>query len=227
MRWDDATREGLETALNESDVVGVRLCPDSQYVDVLLHVHSLPPAGPLMKDGRRILRLTSPSELRFLLRRDPLGEQPATQPAIPMADLSAVEDFFESLAWGGSIYGWRFFDEPELTSDWPAEPSLAVTVSDSVTPHTFYWFNECGVERDGYTAGYCIEGTIAFEDLQVLDASEREIPTETFIADGVRQWDALYAHDERLSVEAQREAHKAVSKWRTWASGGESAMGAL
>jgi hypothetical protein len=176
MEWDNQTRERLETALNESDVVGVRLDPSEQHVDVLLHVLSLPLNGPLAKDGRRILRLMTPSELRFLLRTDPVGEQPANRPAIPIADLAAVERFFDSLAWGGSIYGWRFFDEPDLTSDWPMKPSLAVQLRDLPADHTFYWFNECGVEQDGTIASYCIEGTIGLDDLLVLDASGNEIP---------------------------------------------------
>lgn len=224
MEWDDATRERLETALNESDVVGIRLDREGRHVDVLLHVIALPEAGPLVKDGRRIMRLTRPAELRFLLRRDHSGEQPATQPAIPLADDAAVEAFFDSLAWGGSIYGWRFFDEPELTSDWPLEPSLRIALNDGESAHLFYWFNECGVEREGETETFCIEGTVAFDDLVVLDAAEREIPIDTFIADGVRQWDALYAHDARLSVEAQREARVGAPKWRRWALGGESAI---
>lgn len=225
MDWDDATRESLETALNESDVVGVRLDPAGAHVDVLLHVIALPESGPLLKDGRRIMRLTRPSELRFLLRRDPIGQQTATQPAIPLADVDAVEKFFDSLAWGGSIYGWRFFDEPGLTSDWPAEPSLRVSVRTGGGAHSFYWFNECGVEKDGETEGFCIEGTVTFDDLVVLDAAGREIPIDAFIADGVRQWDSLYAHDERLSVDAQRESQQEAPKWRRWALGSQSAMG--
>lgn len=165
MDWDEATRQRLEAALNESDVVGVRLDPAEAHVDVLLHVIALPESGPLIKDGRRIMRLTRPSELRFLLRRDPIGEQAATQPAIPLADAAAVEDFFDSLAWGDSIYGWRFFDEPSLTTDWPPEPSLRIAVRPDAGAHSFYWFNEGGVERDGVTESFCIEGTIAFDDL--------------------------------------------------------------
>ncbi|WP_224280393.1 hypothetical protein [Nocardioides lacusdianchii] len=219
MEWDDATRERLETALNESDVVGVRLDPTGAHVDVLLHVIALPESGPLMRDGRRIMRLTRPAELRFLLRRDPVGEQAATQPAMPLADEAAVESFFDSLAWGGSIYGWRFFDEPGLTRDWPPDPSLRVPVRAESGAHSFYWFNECGVERDGATEAFCIEGTVTFDDLLVLDPEGREIPVETFIADGVRQWDALYARDERLSVDAQRAADLGAPKWRRWAMG--------
>jgi hypothetical protein len=227
MEWDDAIRERLGVALNESDVVGVRLDPARAHVDVLLHVIALSESGPLTKDGRRIMRLMRPAELRFLLRRDPIGEQAAIQPAIPLADEAAVENFFDSLAGGGSIYGWRFFDEPGLTSDWPADPSLRVPVRAEGGAHSFYWFNECGVERDGETEAFCIEGTVTFDDLAVFDAEEREIPIETFIADGVRQWDAFYAHDERLSVEAQRESQNRAPKWRKWAEGAESAMGPI
>lgn len=65
MEWDDATRERLEVALNESDVVGVRLDPARAYVDVLLHVIALPESGPLMKDGRRMTSSTrSPGAVR-------------------------------------------------------------------------------------------------------------------------------------------------------------------
>jgi len=89
------------------------------------------------------------------------------------------------------------------------------------------WFNECGVERDGEREAFCIEGTVTFDDLVVFDAEERAIPIETVIADGLRQWDALYAHDERLSVDAQRESQNRAPKWRKWAEGAEPAMGAI
>lgn len=82
----------------------------------------------------------------------------------------------------------------------------------------FYWFNECGVEQDGQTETFCIEGMVTFDDLVVLDAVRREIPIDAVIADGVRQWDALYAHDQRLSVDAQRESQQEAPKWRTWAA---------
>lgn len=148
------------------------------------------------------------------------------QPAIPLVDLEAVEQFFDSLAWGGSIYGWRFFDDPQLTADWPAESSLAVRLQDTPADHhTFYWFNECGLEGPGGAAGYCIEGTVTFGDIRVLDAVGSELPIETFIDDGVRHWDALHARDERLSADSQREAQQGAPKWRDWATGGQAPVG--
>jgi hypothetical protein len=161
------------------------------------------------------------------LRRDPIGQGVATQPAIPLADAAAVERFFDSLAWGGSIYGWRFFDAPELTSDWPPDLSLRIEVRDDVAPHSFYWFNECGVEEGGETTTFCIEGTVTFDDLVVFDAAGEEVPIDTFIADGARQWDALYARDVRLSVDAQRASQQDAARWRKWAVGSESAIGPM
>lgn len=225
MRWDDAERSRLEVALNESDVVGVRLTPSGD-VDVLLHVLSLPRSGPLLEDGRRRLRLTTASELRFLLRADQAGEHVSVQPAIPLVDLEAVEQFFDSLAWGGSIYGWQFFDDPQLTADWPPQPSLAVRLRDTPADHhTFYWFNECGRVGPGGATGYCIEGTVTFSDIRVFDAVGTELPVETFIDDGLRFWDALNTRDERLSVESQQAAQHGAPKWRGWATDGQPAVG--
>ena len=45
MKWDDEALGRLSTALNESDVVGVRLDATHRHVDVLLHVLSLPGGG--------------------------------------------------------------------------------------------------------------------------------------------------------------------------------------
>ena len=47
-------------------------------------------------------------------------------PVIPLADLDAVEDFFASLTWWESMYGWKFLDDQSLTDDWPDQPSLTL-----------------------------------------------------------------------------------------------------
>lgn len=226
-RVEQTLFERLETALNESDVLGVRLAADGSTVDVLLHVLGLPEYGPISPDSRRVLQLTNPSTLRFLLRTNTLESPTDQSPAIPLRDMGAVEDFFASLSWGGSMYGWTFFDDEALTGDWPNEPSLTVEVREEAAGHTFYWFNECAQGERDDTRSYCIEGTIAFDDVRVLDADGGEVPLETFIADGERFWTALHERDERLSSEAQRQAQQGAPKWRDWASGGETVTGAL
>lgn len=216
VQWGEETRGAVEVALNEADVLGVQLERSGAWCDLLLHVVALPEVGPLDRDPLRILRLTSPAQVRVLLRR----EQPGPDrygPAITLADLDAVEDFFASLSWSGSMYGWEFLDEPSLTRDWPGRPSLAIEICPGAGSHSLFWFNECGREENGSRAAYCVEGTVTFEDLEVLRADGTPQRLGEFTADGHRYWEALRGLDERVSVEAQRAAQGAMPSWRPYA----------
>ena len=66
------------------------------------------------------------------------------------------------------------------------------------------------------TVAYCIDGTVTFEDLEVLRADATPQPLDGFIAEGHRYWDALCSHDERLSVQAQRAAQDGTPSWRPY-----------
>lgn len=195
--WSDDNRERLEVAPTESDVVGVRLpAIEGGAVDVLLHVLALPESGPVANDPRRMLRFCGVDDVSVLLRR---VTRDGDGPPIELADLDAVEEFFESLVTGESLYGWRYFDEPSLTEDWPEQPSLRLTFDASPAPHHFYWFNECGRHEQGELRSYCIEGTIGFRGLEVLDAAGRRQNLDEFIADGARWWRGLQDSDPRVS----------------------------
>jgi hypothetical protein len=213
--WDDEARGAVGVALNEADVLGVRLEPSGAWCDLLLHVLALPQTGPLDPDARRILRLTMPAQVRILLRED----QPAPSgygPVIPLTGLDAVEDFFASLSWSGSMYGWKFLDDPSLTHDWPSRPSLTIDVRSGAGSHSLFWFNECGRDEGGMPAAYCIEGTVTFEDLEILRADTSPQPLEEFISDGSRYWRALHSRDKRLSTQAQRAAQDGTPSWRSY-----------
>ncbi|MBB5788857.1 hypothetical protein [Jiangella mangrovi] len=218
MRWDAEWREGIDHALNEADVLGLRPAVDHAAVDVLLHVLAMPEDGPLGPDRRRILRLHDPGTVDVVLRLHRL-EGLDREPAIPLAGLDAVEAFFASLSWGGSIYGWRFLDDPELTTGWPPSPSLRVDLRATPAAHTFYWFNECGDGDGDDTRGYCIEGTVSFNDLSVHRADGSEQDLGEFVADSRRYWTALQTGDPRLAFDAQRAAQAGTPSWRPWAGG--------
>jgi hypothetical protein len=215
VRWDDETRAGIEAALNEGDVLGIRLAPAGAWCDVLVHVLALPEGGPLDSDPRRVLRLAVPGQVSILLRTDRAGKA-GYGPVIPLSGLDAVEDFFASLSWSGAMYGWKFLDDPSLTRDWPARPSLSMQVRPGTASHSLYWFNECGRAEGDTSASYLIEGTVTFEDLEVMRADAVPQRLEEFIADGQRQWQAFFGHDERLSGEAQRAAQNGTPSWRPY-----------
>lgn len=223
--WDTSTREGVDGALNEADVLGLRVATDGDSVDLLLHVLTLPAVGPLDPDARRIVRLVRPSRIRVLLRPDSPGGHYG--PTVVLGGLDEVESFFESLAWGGSMYGWKFLDDPSLVDDWPTLPSLSVDLRPDPGEHSLYWFNECGREVGGQVSSFCIEGTVTFADLEVRRADGSPLTTEEFIADVRRYWTALRQGDDRLSVESQRAAQAGTPKWRQWAGEGVTITGEL
>jgi hypothetical protein len=204
-RWGE-----LDVALNESDVVGMQ--ERSESIVLLLHVLSAPECGPVDPDTRRMLVLSEPSRVRVLLRRDRIGLG-ADEPAVPLADLESVDEFLASLSWSGSMYGWRFLDEPELIDDWPALLSLDLGLASGPASHSLYWFNECGREEDGDQVAYCIEGVVEFERLRVLRADGTPVALEDFVADGERWWSGLHTGDPRVAFEAQTTQAKSPS-WR-------------
>jgi len=202
-------------ALNEADVLGVRLQSCAAWCDLLVHVLALPKSGPIDPDARRILRLSSPAQVKVLLR--PLHPGPDNSGQVsPLDGLDAVEEFFASLSWSDSMYGWKFVDDPSLTSHWPDRPSLTIDLRLAAGSHTLFWFSECGREEDGGPAAYSIEGTVAFEDLQVLRADQTPQPLDQFTADADRYWKALHGRDDRLSVTAQRAAQSGTPSWRSY-----------
>lgn len=215
MEWEDKTRRAVEAGLNEAEVLGIRLEPTGAWCDLFLHVVALPETGSLDPDARRILRLNSPAQVRILLGKD-LAASSGYGPVMPFAGLDAVEDLFASLCWSGSLRGWKFLDDPSLTRSWPAESSLALDIRPGEGSHSLFWFNECGRNEGDTNVAYCIEGTITFEDLEVLRAGASPQPLDEFISEGHRYWQALHGRDERLSTQAQRAAQDGTPSWRPY-----------
>jgi hypothetical protein len=202
-----AVPDELEVALNEATVAGLRIEPGA-VVSLLLHVLALPEQGPPDPDTRRALVFTGVSRVRVLLRRDVPGEVDYG-PALPLADLAAVEEFFASLTRTGDMYGAEFLDAPDLVADWPTEVSLSLSLGPVVVgTRSLYWFNECGTD-DG---SFCIEGLVEFTDVTARHADGTPLAIEDFVADGLRWWQAFRTGDKRVSSQAQR----ALPESPTW-----------
>ncbi|MEO3747259.1 hypothetical protein [Plantactinospora sp. B5E13] len=207
MTWDELTRTGLEYALNEAEVVGLRPTSSDSVCELLLHVRAQPEEAARDHDPRRLLRLRRVTRIRVLLREE---RQDGYGPAIPMSSLNDVESFFASLGGWESMYGWEFLDRPSRTDDWPHEPSLTVDVRSGHAPHSLFWFTECWRPGDG--ARYCIEGTVDFDDLEVAYADGTVEPLARFIAEGRRWWELLFGRNGR-PPEVQTTSTEAPS-WR-------------
>jgi hypothetical protein len=199
---------GLETALNEAEVLGLRAAPSDLAGELLLQVCAQPEDGGPDPDPRRILRLLNATRLRVLLRE----ERPdGYGPAIPLTGLDEVESFFASLGGWDAMYGWQYLDRPSRIADWPAEPSLTVELRPGSSPHSLFWFTECWrADRDGR---YCIEGTVDFDGIEVTRADGVREPVEQFIAEARRWWDVLYGRNGQSQRPQQRPGN--APSWRT------------
>ncbi|SDY06040.1 hypothetical protein SAMN05421504_104379 [Amycolatopsis xylanica] len=178
--------ELLNVALNEATVLGLRPRPDGG-VALLLEVLALPETP----DARRELIMSGVSRVRVLLRREIIGE--GYGPPIPLDGFAAIEAFFASITLPKSMYGWEFFDLPDVPDDWPPNVSFDVRPSAGPGSHSLHWFNEAGLdsEQGGYTP-YCIEGIVEFETLAVTYADGTPLSLEDFAAAGKRWWDDFY-----------------------------------
>jgi hypothetical protein len=176
---------------------------------LLLHVLALPEAGPPDPDTRRALVLSGVSRVRVLLRRDEPW-QVDYGPALPLADLAAVESFFASLTRTGDLYGGEYLDAPDLRADWPPAVSLDLTPGPAGPgTRSLYWFNECAVGDESF----CIEGVVDFTEVAVRRADGTPVPVEDFVTAGRRWWQAFRSGDPRVTPEAQR-ASAASPPWR-------------
>ncbi len=203
MAQDRSLLDRCNTALNESDVVGLRVNWPGRTVRLLLHVLALPAYGPVDPDTRRALVFTGVSLVRVLLRADRTFSRDYGN-AIDLADADAADAFLASVGWSNPMYGWSFLNDPQLTEDWPERLSLVLDAGGPPAAHTLYWFCECGREEPGGDGAYCIEGDIRFDRLEVERADGTVIPLTSFAADGERWWEAFRTGDPRVSGEAQQ-----------------------
>lgn len=203
MLQDRSLLDGCNIALNEADVVGLRVNWPGRTARLLLHVLALPAYGPVDPDTRRALVFTGVSRLRVLLRADRSFSRDYGN-AIALPDAESADAFLASVGWSNPMYGWSFLDDPQLTQDWPEHLSLVLDAGTGPAAHTLYWFCECGREEPGGDSAYCIEGDIAFERLDVEHADGTVLPLTSFVADGRRWWEGFQSGDPRVSGEAQQ-----------------------
>lgn len=204
----------LNTALNEADVCGLRYEPDKNEARLLIEVLALPLEGPVDPDPRRALVLGGATSILVWLERDRVDVD-GEGAAVPIASLEALEEFFVSLRWAHSMYGWEFIDLDDPRRGFPSEPSLAIATGVRPAPHSLRWFTECGREEASGQAAYVLGGVVWFDTFHVERADGVALDPEAFAAAGTRWWKAFYDKDPRISVEAQREHSAQALHWRT------------
>ena len=207
--------DGLDLALNESTVCGVRYDAEQGEARLLVEVEALPEVGPIDLDPRRAIVFSSVAAIDVTLRVD-RGDY---GPVLPLGALDDLEQFFAGLSWGHAMYGWDFVDVTDLNEAWQVEPSLSVRVGSGDGTHSLRWFVECGsAALSGDPESYVLQGVVWFDDLRIERADGTSMPVDRFLADGARWWKTFREGDSRLSAHAQKDAGAASLKWRQWSA---------
>jgi hypothetical protein len=214
VEWDQGLIDRLDLALNESTVCGLLYDADRGEARLLIEVEALPEVGPIDRDPRRAVVMSSVESIEVTVRSDRVG---GYGPVVPLGSLDDLEQFFAGLSWAHPMYGWELVDVTDPGPAWRVEPSLQVRPGRGVAAHSLRWFTECGsAGRTGEPQGYVLQGTVRFADLRIERADPGSLPLGRFLADGARWWKAFREGDSRLSGQGQREAGSVSLRWRNW-----------
>jgi hypothetical protein len=151
-------------------------------VSVLLTVLSRDEEGVETTDPRRTLRLTGVSRVVASYRAGPWDDKDAE--LLPL-DADGLRELLRRSG-GTPIYGWEFVDADSRSwPDWRQRLSLDLPLGGSGGHHLTLFQDLQGKAHLDLRAW--------FSDLSVLDGAGDRLDLGTFIADGVRWWDAMYA----------------------------------
>ncbi len=179
-----------DVALNEADVLDIRVDPTGREARLLIRVLTLPEVGPEPADRRVVLVLRRIGRIVASMRHGRWDDQEAEVEALTLEQLSPTLRSFG----GSAIYGWSFFDtSSESRAHWFHRLSLDVTFDSDASEHSLAVFQEPAQGPDRI-----LDLCIWFNDLTVLDSRGSEIPLQEF-GDGARRWwAAMRARDPRV-----------------------------
>jgi hypothetical protein len=151
-------------------------------VSVLLTVLARDETGAETTDPRRTLRLSGVSRVVASYRAGTWDD--ATAGVLPL-DPDGLRELLRRNG-GTPIYGWEFIDQDDRTwPQWRQRLSLDLALGGSGGHHLTLFQDLQGLAH--------LDARVWFTDLSVLDGHGRGMDLDTFIEDGVRWWDAMYA----------------------------------
>jgi len=180
-------RAGINRALNEADLMAVRVADDGSEATVVLRVLTLPRDGPEPGDRVRYLRCRPIGRVAASLRHGRWDDKSARVEHISPDQFSAVVASSVS-----QLYGWHFLDPPEDSwKHWRKRLSLDLSFRER-SDHVFEFFKDNLSDPVRH-----LDFRIWFDELEVFDQRSESISLQSFADGGTRWWDALYAGDPR------------------------------
>lgn len=173
--------DGLNHALNEATVLGLDLDLEKRYVYVTISPIALLVDGSVPKDNRLLLAFENVGRIAASLTPGQTSKAMAFEP-------SKLAEKFDEFKYE-KIYGWEFINNGEnLFKRWQEDKSFdLILLSNHDQQNTMDLFQE-----DKYSSK-SIDVRIWFEHFHIYDNELCPVEFETFISNGKRGWEKLYA----------------------------------
>jgi hypothetical protein len=178
--------QGLNTSLEESNLLGIEVDPDRRIAAATFAVLTLPQTGAAPADRRVQFLFWPVGRVAASLRNGRWYDSNAEVVKFNIADLLLVVQSFNGLP----IYGGEFFDVPEAKSfaRWAERLSLDYRSGSDGLSHTLDLFQE------GHRH---LEIRLWFDEFEIRNPAGAVIPLSEFMVMGQRWWDGLYSGDPR------------------------------
>lgn len=179
-------KDGLNIALNEAQILGVKFDEEQGTVDITLAPIAVDENGNFFPDSRVKISIQPVGRFVASYRMGRWDDKNAEVLHFnPREIFSKVQEFV-----GSPIYGWEFIDCGDKGFDtWKNRLSFDYRSSKQHNiQHTLDIFQDNGQKH--------LSIRIWFDEFTLCDARHNPISVHKFIEDGKRGWDAVYARKD-------------------------------
>lgn len=184
---DGMDTTGLNTALSEATCLGLEVDAKNKQLRLDLEVLTLPEDGSVREDRVR-LTFTGVSRIAASLRIQMWDD---IEPRVLPLDIEGLAEAIHSFG-GGRLHGWEFIDLDDSSwALWSELLSFDTLIDSHVSAHVLEFSQEEGIDPRE------LDVRVWFDDITIEDSRGTRIPLATFVANGVRWWEAHDHGDPR------------------------------
>jgi hypothetical protein len=177
---------GLNTALNEAEIIGVKYDPITEVIKVTFLPVTVDKDGKVPEDRRVLLIFKPVGRIAAIYRMGKIND--TTAAIIPFEAEKIGERFAEFPHL--SIYGWDFIGtNSELPTFWGDQLSC-----DCKNPKSHGLSYSIDLFLDGLDRN--LRTRIWFDDIEIYNPKREPVALQDFIDNGKRGWDAINNKDE-------------------------------
>jgi hypothetical protein len=189
MKITEEIKKGLGLALNEAVIHGIEFHREKRIVSCTFGVVMMSKDGSIPDENRHLFVFSSIGRLVASLRNGSWNDKNAT---VEHFEPDKLLEVFNTIG-HQTIYGWDFINcGDDRFNSWKDRLSFDYKIEDGIgCANTIDLFQEYGGTKH-------LDVRLWFDDFEIYTPSYVKVSLKSFIENGKRGWDAIYAGDERM-----------------------------